>query len=122
MLDFDGKKFRRYNHRFYIAEYNGVKSIESLPCYPLEFHEDPAKMKKILRERGTKFRDCYTRKKGEQMFNYDGEVLCANTTGRNFGFGDAGFERFFLSLATIGATMANREVDGNSRERVRYSP
>jgi hypothetical protein len=88
----------------------------------MEFHENPAEIKRILKERGMKFREYYTRKKGQQMFNYDGEVLCEDTAGRNLGFGDTSFERFFMSLIMIGTKMGNKDGDGNSKERVRLPP
>jgi hypothetical protein len=86
----------------------------------MEFHENPAEMRRILKERGAKFREYYIRKKGQQMFNYDGEVLCEEKVLRNLGFGDASFERFFLSLAMIGAAVGSKDADG-SREPVSFS-
>ena len=72
--DFDGEKFNRVRANFLIPKYPGKKAINSLPCYPLEAHENSHALSASLVERGKTFRELCTKSRGHQMFNYKGEV------------------------------------------------
>lgn len=72
--DFDGTKFHRYPFHFHIDDYQGLRKISTLPCYPIDYHDKPDVLRQRLIKRGEKFRKYYTAE-GEQMYDYDGELL-----------------------------------------------
>ncbi len=72
--DFDGDKFNRVRATLLIPAYTGKKAINSLPCYPLEAHENYHALSTTLIKRGSTFRELCTKSKGNQMFNYKGEI------------------------------------------------
>ena len=73
-IGFDGEKFNRVQATFLIPEYSGQRAIASLPCYPLEAHEDHHSLSRSLIQRGSTFRELCTKSKGHQMFDYKGEI------------------------------------------------
>lgn len=54
-LEFDGKKFGYGTSAEDISEFQGARKITSLPCYPLKYHKDEARVRQNLIERGKKF-------------------------------------------------------------------
>ncbi|RDA84341.1 hypothetical protein CP532_4946 [Ophiocordyceps camponoti-leonardi (nom. inval.)] len=54
-LEFDGKKFGYGTSAEDISEFQGARKITSLPCYPLKYHKDEARVRQKLIERGKKF-------------------------------------------------------------------
>ncbi|RDA92171.1 hypothetical protein CP533_5583 [Ophiocordyceps camponoti-saundersi (nom. inval.)] len=54
-LEFDGKKFGYGTSAEDIPEFQGARKITSLPCYPLKYHKDEARVRQKLIERGKKF-------------------------------------------------------------------
>ena len=54
-LEYDGKRFGYGSMCEEVPEFRGAKKITSLPCYPLAFRKDEAKIRENLIERGKKF-------------------------------------------------------------------
>ncbi|POR34752.1 ATPase family AAA domain-containing protein 3B [Tolypocladium paradoxum] len=54
-LEYDGKKFGYGSLGEEIAEFQGARKITSLPCYPLKYHKEQARVRRDLIERGKKF-------------------------------------------------------------------
>lgn len=54
-FEFDGKKFGYGSLSEEINEFRGARKITSLPCYPLKYHKDEAKVREELIARGKKF-------------------------------------------------------------------
>ncbi|PKS11796.1 hypothetical protein jhhlp_001089 [Lomentospora prolificans] len=77
VLSFNGDAFVWRKTELEIMPFTGNKPITDLPHYPLEFHEDPAAVKKRLVERGRRVLDlqglCYR--------NYNGLALNVGSEG-----------------------------------------
>ncbi|KAF4988519.1 hypothetical protein FDECE_15006 [Fusarium decemcellulare] len=54
-FEFDGKRFGFGNMAVEIDEFQGARKITSLPCYPLNYHQNEEKVRTDLIERGKKF-------------------------------------------------------------------
>ncbi|KND91654.1 ATPase family AAA domain-containing protein 3B [Tolypocladium ophioglossoides CBS 100239] len=54
-LEYDGKKFGYGSLGEEIPEFQGARKITSLPCYPLKYHKEQARVQQELIERGKKF-------------------------------------------------------------------
>lgn len=54
-LDYNGRKFIYNSTEVVIKEFQGVRRITSLPCYPLKYHASEEEVRKNLIERGNKF-------------------------------------------------------------------
>ena len=54
-LEYDGKRFGYGALGEEIAEFQGARKITSLPCYPLKYHKEQARVRQDLIERGRKF-------------------------------------------------------------------
>ncbi|KAH6889209.1 hypothetical protein B0T10DRAFT_404876 [Thelonectria olida] len=54
-FEYDGKKFGYGSLEEEIPEFTGAQKITSLPCYPLKYHRDEARIRTELIERGKKF-------------------------------------------------------------------
>lgn len=54
-FEYDGKKFGYGSVEAEIPEFTGARKITSLPCYPLKYHRDEAKLRTELIARGKKF-------------------------------------------------------------------
>ena len=91
--DWNGTFFRRVPIEFAFDEFKATKSITSLPCYPLKFHPDNSDgvggqssgeaLKQDLIKRGERYRELCLKKKGRQLFDYEGELLARGTGVRN---------------------------------------
>ena len=91
--DWNGTFFRRVPVEFAFDEFKATKSITSLPCYPLKFHPDNSHgvdgqssgeaLKQDLIKRGERYRELCLKKKGRQIFDYEGELLARGTGVRN---------------------------------------
>lgn len=54
-VEFDGKRFGYGNMAVEVDEFQGARRITSLPCYPLQYHQNESKLRADLIERGKKF-------------------------------------------------------------------
>ena len=54
-LDYDGKVFGEAEASLTVAEFRGVKKINTLDVFPLQYHEQTEKLKDALTARGRKF-------------------------------------------------------------------
>ncbi|KAJ4323113.1 hypothetical protein N0V84_004513 [Fusarium piperis] len=54
-VEFDGKRFGYGNMAVEVDEFQGARRITSLPCYPLQYHQNQGKLRADLIERGKKF-------------------------------------------------------------------
>ncbi|KAI9845158.1 MAG: hypothetical protein M1837_005043 [Sclerophora amabilis] len=78
--DWNGDTFERKSFEFEFEKFVGSKSINNLPCFPIEYYEngDPEAyelLKSRLIKRGHKFRELCIAERGKQMFSYQGKVL-----------------------------------------------
>jgi hypothetical protein len=80
--DWNGRTFYRVPVQFRFEEFQGLRAINTLPCYPLKFHEDEKtssdnkdSLRKLLVRRGKRFRELCIKAPGKQMFEYDGDAL-----------------------------------------------
>ena len=86
--DWNGTIFRRVPVEFSFDEFKATKSITALPCYPLRYHRTKSDvansvngkssaeaMKLDLIKRGERYRDLCLKRKGRQLFDYEGELL-----------------------------------------------
>ena len=95
--DWNGTFFRRVPVEFAFDEFKATKSITSLPCYPLKFHSDNSDgvggqnsgeaLKQDLVKRGERYRELCLKRKGRQIFDYEGELLARGTGVRNIAAG-----------------------------------
>lgn len=72
MYDWTGQAFLRTILKIKIDRFEGAKPINTLPYYPLRFHEKPGDIEDTLWKRGKNFRNLCIAQKGEQMFHYNG--------------------------------------------------
>lgn len=90
--DWNGTTFYRVPVEFSFEDFKGTKSITSLPCYPLKFSRetsDDAKnasgvdlaepVKQKLIKRGERYRELCLKKKGWQLFDYEGDLVTRGT-------------------------------------------
>ena len=54
-IEYDGKRFGYGSLGVEVAEFRGARKITSLPCYPISYCKDEARVRKELVERGKKF-------------------------------------------------------------------
>ncbi|KAM0425124.1 hypothetical protein ACHAPT_009684 [Fusarium lateritium] len=54
-VEFDGKRFGYGTMAVEVDEFQGARKITSLPCYPLQYHQNESKLRTDLIERGKKF-------------------------------------------------------------------
>lgn len=80
--DHDGTKWVVVWIEFEIDRYNGTKAIDTLQCYPLEYHKENGKgadlveLKSRFTKRGERFKELSTANPGvKQMFDYKGPLL-----------------------------------------------
>ena len=78
--DWNGETFDRKAYTFEFEKFLGSKTINALPCYPLEHYsngdqEQIRRLKSRLADRGRIFKELATAEKGRQMFSYNGKVL-----------------------------------------------
>ncbi|KAG8407410.1 hypothetical protein J3458_020888 [Metarhizium acridum] len=75
--DWNGRTFNRVPVKFCFEEFQGFRATETLVAYPLKImpKESIDKLVFQLRRRGERFRDLCTKKRGEQMFDYEGETI-----------------------------------------------
>ena len=59
--DWDGEKLVRHSYEFDVPSFQGLKKVEELPCYPIDFYnsngEGPQQLRKMLYERGKRFKE-----------------------------------------------------------------
>lgn len=90
--DWNGTTFSRVPVEFSFEEFKGTRSITSLSCYPLRLHRPSSDdientgevksgeaMKQLLIKRGERYRELCVKKKGRQMFDYEGDLLARGT-------------------------------------------
>lgn len=104
IADFDGKQFNRAPFRITIPLYKGTKIISTLRCYPLSYHEEQEDITNTLKTRGEKFRDFSIKEKGQQMFDYDGEIFYHSKLPKDI-FGDAEWAGPLLVAGLVGVMM-----------------
>lgn len=86
--DHDGAEWIVAQRIFEIEEYHGTKTIDALPCYPLDCHKNDngdnlEKLKRRLTTRGKRFKELCTAKAGiGQMFDYTGQLLSVESAFR----------------------------------------
>ena len=73
-LDIEGIHIQASVHTLDIAEFDGVRQVTSLPCYPCNFHDvqDRGERRRVLEKRGEK-RYSLLREEPKQMW-YDGSL------------------------------------------------
>lgn len=54
-IDYSGKEFGRFKERFDVPEFIGVKKIDCLHAFPMEFHEHKEAIAQSLIKRGQLF-------------------------------------------------------------------
>ena len=54
-LEYDGKDFGWADHQVDITEFRGARKINSLACYPIQYHKSEAELRHTLVDRGRKF-------------------------------------------------------------------
>ncbi|KAK6221587.1 hypothetical protein LQW54_001359 [Pestalotiopsis sp. IQ-011] len=88
--DWDGTRrtFNRACVDIRIDFFKGQRRITTLPCYPLKYYEDGdtgklEKLKLKLVKRGMLFHDLCIRKRGDQLFEYDGSAYLRGTGVRH---------------------------------------
>lgn len=90
--DWNGTTFCRAPVEFSFENFKGTKSITSLSCYPLKFHRPTSDdvsstgvsdsgeaIRQSLIKRGERFRELCLKRKGRQMFDYEGDLLARGT-------------------------------------------
>lgn len=93
--DWNSTKFCRSSYNIEFEQFEGQKSIASLPYYPLCFHKEEKELRSELITRGKRFRTLCESREGSQMFAYEGGAI----------FGLKGF-----SMQTIKTTVS---IHGN---------
>ena len=86
--DWNGTHFNRVPVEFSFEDFKGTKSITSLTCYPLKFHRESSddansasnttsgnSMEQRLMKRAKRFRELCLKKKGRQIYDYQGDLL-----------------------------------------------
>jgi hypothetical protein len=101
MVDFDGDHFNRYPFTFHIQHYEGTKAITTLRCYPLDHHEKREEIVATLKSRGQNFRRICIKEKGQQMFDYDGDMFFSSERPEDL-FGDE-----YASSVVLAAVLAS---------------
>ena len=71
-IDYDGTKVGTVSSEpLKIAAFSGAKNISDLPCFPLEYHPDPATARKNLLEMGKKALSLH----GRRLMEYTGHAV-----------------------------------------------
>jgi hypothetical protein len=78
--DWNGSQLDKSIFQFKVEQFHGLKPIDTLPCYPIEFYDDKEGMKdrlfQTLISTAKRYQEICARKKGaQQMFTYEGPVL-----------------------------------------------
>jgi len=108
-------------YHFLIKFFPKTKRIDSLRCYPLDYHENKTKIISDLVKRGEKFRDaCIQRtRNGFQMFDYDGTVYFTSKRPEDI-FGEQYAGQVVMGAIIAGAVERHRE--GRLRDDVSGFP
>lgn len=98
--DWNGTVFRRVPVEFSFDEFKATKSITALLCYPLRYHRDCSddansvggkvsgeSLKQRLIKRGERYRELCLKRRGRQIFDYEGELLPRGTGVRKIATG-----------------------------------
>ena len=105
--DHDGSHWIPAEVCFEIEKFPGTKSIETLPCYPLQYYRDTetqAGLKSELIERGKEFeRYCKTKPGTHQRFDYRGRVISS----------ERGFSRQHSSQRSVCSGSENYKIEAN---------
>jgi len=64
-----------YEFRFNINRYPGSKAINTLRCYPFDFHEDKVELTKKLIGRGQKWRNFQIQSGSDRMLRHKGDLI-----------------------------------------------
>ena len=88
-LEYDGKSFGMGTMSVQVPQFQGVRRISTLDCYPLQYHKDPQAMRQKLVERGKQFISlegmhykyhkgmAYTKRKRQILkININGRIMC----------------------------------------------
>ncbi|KAF4625596.1 hypothetical protein G7Y89_g12572 [Cudoniella acicularis] len=107
-IDFDGREFGTVDAQFSLPEFEGMKYLNELDIFPLQYHPDHEAMRERLLERGRKFVSL----KGRQHKMYSGPVSPPETPRRRGDMysmaGDSGGSREITSQIIIDTTIFNR--------------
>ena len=74
--DWNGSTFNRVPFSLEIDHFKDKQTISALPVYPLKYHEDAEGLRRELIARGKKYYKLCVAASGEQMFKYNGPVVC----------------------------------------------
>ena len=74
--DWDGSSFNRTAFVLKIDYFKDKQNISALSVYPVEYHEDEEGLRRRLVKRGREYYDLCIARPGEQMFKYNGSVIC----------------------------------------------
>lgn len=79
IFDWDGKSFQKHAIVLEFDKFDGIKTINSLPYYPLDFYRDGemkqlSEVKRKLLERGKKHEEVCTRPRKASLYRYEGDV------------------------------------------------
>lgn len=98
--DWNGTVFRRVPVEFSFDEFKATKSMTALPCYPLRYHRDRSddansvggkvsgkSLKQRLIKGGERYRELCLKRRGRQIFDYEGELLPRGTGVRKIATG-----------------------------------
>jgi len=64
-----------YDFSFHIEQYPQLKAINTLRCYPFDFHEDQVTVAQKLKDRGERFYQLVTQSGSERMFIHKGNLI-----------------------------------------------
>lgn len=85
-FDYDGKRFGMASVHEEIPSFSGARKINTLPCYPIRFHNNPALARSQLIERGKKFVALagmnYKTYQGMSFVKKEDKVLKVDVNGR----------------------------------------
>lgn len=85
-FEYDGKQFGYGTTSTEIPDFQGARKITSLPCYPLKYHKNEAKLRETLIERGKKFVQLsgvhYKGHQGMAFYKKKKAVVKVNINGR----------------------------------------
>ena len=111
-LHYDGKVFGEVQNFLKIPEFRGARRITSLEVYPLQYHEQPAAVKRSLVEQGRKaislMAIVHCEFKGLAFYKVKGKAMKINLKGRTI-IDAASFKEF-------NANYANADVDPEDPE------
>lgn len=85
-FEYDGKQFGYGTTSIEIPDFQGARKITSLPCHPLRYHKNEARLRESLIERGKKFVQLsgvnYKSHQGMAFFKKKKAVVKVNINGR----------------------------------------